>query len=83
MKPAGYAALAGKIRDLILQWLLAKKRKGGSIEQPAGKRARMDPRVGSGGGTSGGAQSKNGGSRPPRGGQKGGRADKAGSGKKQ
>jgi hypothetical protein len=36
MKPAGYAALAGKIRDLILQWMLAKKRKGGSIEQPAG-----------------------------------------------
>jgi hypothetical protein len=83
MKPAGYAALAGKIRDQILQWMLAKKRKGGSIEQPSGKRARMDPRVGGGGVTSGGAQTKKGGSRPARGGQKGGRADKARPGKKQ
>jgi hypothetical protein len=79
MKQAGYAALAGKIRDQILQWMLAKKRKGGSIEQPAGKRARVDSRVGGGGG----AQPKKGGSRPARGGQKGGRVDKAGPGKKQ
>ncbi len=79
MKPAGYAALAGKFRDQILQWMLAKKRKGGSIEQPAGKRARVDPRVGGGSG----AQSKKGGSRPARDGQKGGREDKAGPGKKQ
>jgi hypothetical protein len=42
MKPAGFAALAGKVRELIVQWVLAKKRKGSSIEQPAGKRARMD-----------------------------------------
>jgi hypothetical protein len=40
MKPAGFAALAGKIRELIQQWMLSNKRKGGSIEQPAGKRAR-------------------------------------------
>jgi hypothetical protein len=79
MKPAGHAALAGKIRAQILQWMLAKKRKGGSIEQPAGKRARVDSRVGGGGG----AQPKKGGSRPARGGQKGGRVDKAGPGKKQ
>jgi hypothetical protein len=79
MKPAGYAALAGKIREQILQWMLAKKRKGGSIDQPAVKRARMDPKAGGGGG---GGQPKKGGSRPVRGGQKGGRVDRAGTGKK-
>ncbi len=42
MKPAGFAALAGKIRELIQQWMLSKKRKGGSIEQPAGKRAKTE-----------------------------------------
>ncbi len=78
MKPAGYAALAGKIREQILQWMLAKKRKGGSIEQPAGKRARIDPKAGGGGC----GQPKKGGSRPVRGGQKGGRVDRAGTGKK-
>jgi hypothetical protein len=82
LKPAGYAVLAGKIRDLILQWMLSKKRKGGSIEQPAGKRARTDPRVGGRGGTSSGGQPKKGGPRPPRCGQKGRRADKAGPSKK-
>ncbi len=46
MKPAGFAALAGKIRELIQQWLLTKKRKGGSIEQPAGKRARTEQAFG-------------------------------------
>ena len=62
----------------ILQWMLAKKRKGGSIDQPAGKRARIDPKAGGGGC----GQPKKGGSRPVRGGQKGGRVDRAGTGKK-
>jgi hypothetical protein len=72
MKPAGFAALAGKIRELIQQWLLTKKRKGGSIEQPAGKRARNDKAVGGWSGP--------GGQRLPRGGAKGGKAAKPGSG---
>jgi hypothetical protein len=50
MKPAGYAALAGKIRELIQQWLVAKKRKGGAKVQPAGKRAKLE--LASGGGSS-------------------------------
>ena len=66
--------------------MLAKKRKGGSIDQPAGKRARMDPKAGGGsgggGGGGGGSQPKKGGSRPARGGQNGGRVDRAGTGKK-
>jgi hypothetical protein len=31
---------------MIQQWLLTKKRKGGSIEQPAGKQARTEQEVG-------------------------------------
>ncbi len=48
MNPAGFSALAGKVRELIQQWMITKKRKGGSIEQPAGKRARADQAVGGG-----------------------------------
>jgi hypothetical protein len=72
MKPAGFAALAGKIRELIQQWMLSKKRKGGTIEQPAGKRARTDQAVGGGNGSAG--------QRVPRSGAKGGRAAKPGPG---
>ena len=72
MKPAGFAALAGKIRELIQQWMLSKKRKGGSIELPAGKRARTDQAVGGGNGSVG--------QRVPRSGAKGGRAAKPGPG---
>jgi len=53
MKPVGFAALAGKIRDLIQQWMLSRKRKGGSIAQPDGKRARTDQAAGGGSGPSG------------------------------
>ena len=72
MKPAGFAALAAKIRELIQQWMLSKKRKGGRIEQPAGKRARTDQAVGGGDGPTG--------PRAPRSGAKGGRAAKPGPG---
>jgi hypothetical protein len=72
MKPAGFAALAGKIRELIQQWMLSKKRKGGNIEQPAGKRARTDQAVGGGNVSAG--------QRAPRSGAKGGRAAKPGPG---
>jgi len=61
MKPAGYAALAGKIRELAQQWMMAKKRKGEAIAQPAGKRAKLEPTSGSGsgpGGPSGSASGK-------------------------
>jgi len=40
--PPGYASLAGRIKELIQQWRLEKKRKGSSAEQPAGKRFRLD-----------------------------------------
>jgi hypothetical protein len=43
MKPAGYSALTGKIKELIQQWLVARKRKGGAIVQPAGRQVRLDP----------------------------------------
>ncbi len=72
MKPAGFAALAGKIRELIQQWMITKKRKGGSIEQPAGKRARADHAVGGGNAPTG--------QRAPRSGAKGVKAAKTGSG---
>jgi hypothetical protein len=75
MKPAGFAALAGKIRELIQQWLLSKKRKGSSIEQPAGKRARTEQEGGGGSGPIG-----PGGQRVPRGSAKGGRVSKTGPG---
>ncbi len=75
MKPAGYAALAGKIRELAQQWMMAKKRKGDAIAQPAGKRAKLEPTSGSGsgpGGPSGSASGKKkGGPYPPRSGPKG------------
>jgi hypothetical protein len=72
MKPAGFAALAGKIRELIQQWMLSKKRKGASIEQPAGKRAKTEQAaVGASGPT---------GRRGPRSGAKGGRSSKPGPG---
>ncbi len=44
MKPAGYAALAGRIRELTQQWLFARKRKGDPMMEPAArgrKRTRM------------------------------------------
>jgi hypothetical protein len=72
MKPAGFAALAGKIRELIHQWMLSKKRKGGTIEQPAGKRARTDQAVGGRNGSAG--------QRVPRSDAKGGRTAKPGPG---
>jgi hypothetical protein len=72
MKPAGFAALAGKIRDLIQQWMLSKKRKGGSIVQPDGKRARTDQAAGGGSGPTG--------QQVRRSGAKGGKAAKSGSG---
>ncbi len=72
MKPAGFAALAGKIRDLIQQWMLSRKRKGGSIAQPDGKRARTDQAAGGGSGPSG--------LQVRRSGAKGGKAAKSGSG---
>jgi hypothetical protein len=53
MKPAGFAALAGKIRELIQQWMVSKKRKGGRIEQPAGKRAKTEQAVAGGSGHTG------------------------------
>jgi len=68
MKPAGFAALAGKIREQIQQWMLSKKRKGSAIEQPAGKRARTDQAVGGGNAAAG--------QRAARSGAKGGRAAK-------
>jgi hypothetical protein len=68
MKPAGFAALAGKIREQIQQWMLSKKRKGSTIEQPAGKRARTDQAVGGGNVAAG--------QRAARSGAKGGRAAK-------
>jgi hypothetical protein len=68
MKPAGFAALAGKIREQIQQWMLSKKRKGSAIEQPAGKRARTDQAVGGGNAAAG--------QRAGRSGAKGGRAAK-------
>jgi hypothetical protein len=82
MKPAGFAALAGKVRELIVQWLLAKKRKGSSIEQPAGKRARIDQDGSGASGNVSNAGAKKGGPRLPRGGSKGGRGAKAGTGPK-
>jgi hypothetical protein len=72
MKPAGFAALAGKVREIIQQWMITKKRKGGSIELPAGKRARADQDVGGGKAPTG--------PRAPRSGAKGARAGKSGSG---
>jgi hypothetical protein len=45
MKPAGFvyfASLAGRIKELIQQWRLEKKRKSSGSEQPAGKRFRLD-----------------------------------------
>jgi hypothetical protein len=72
MKPAGFAALAGKIRDLIQQWMLSRKRKGGSIAQPDGKRARTDQAAGGGSGPTG--------LQVRRSGAKGGKAAKSGSG---
>ncbi len=72
MKPAGFAALAGKIRELIQQWMITRKRKGGSIEQPAGKRARADQAVGGGNAPTG--------QRAPRSGAKGVKAAKPGPG---
>ncbi len=72
MKPAGFAALAGKIRDLIQQWMLSKKRKGGSIVQPEGKRARTDQAAGGGSGPTGQQVRQSG--------AKGGRAAKPGPG---
>jgi hypothetical protein len=53
MKPAGFAALAGKIRELIQQWMVSKKRKGGRIEQPAGKRAKTEQTAAKGSGKRG------------------------------
>jgi hypothetical protein len=78
MKPAGYASLAGRIKELIQQWRLEKKRKGSSSEQPAGKRFRLDlPQPGSqaqcGGGRSWPHQAL--------GGQKKGQGKKSGAGK--
>jgi len=76
MKPAGYAALAGRIRELIQQWLVEKQRKGGAIEQPAGKRTKLEPASGGGigpGGSRGGTSgNKKSGPNPLRSGKKGG-----------
>jgi hypothetical protein len=70
MKPAGYAALAGRIRELTQQWLFARKRKGDPMVEPAGKRAKTDPDAGASG-CKGGA--KKGGPRPLRGDPKAGK----------
>jgi hypothetical protein len=78
MKPAGYAALAGKIRELTHQWMLARKRKGEPIAQPAGKRVKTDPEGSKAGASGSSVGGKKGGPRPPRGGPKEGRgADSA------
>jgi hypothetical protein len=69
MKPVGFAALAGKIRELIQQWMVSKKRKGGRIEQPAGKRAKTEQTV-----------AKGSGKRGPRSGAKGSKSSKPGPG---
>ncbi len=69
MKPAGFAALAGKIGELIQQWMVSKKRKGGRIEQPAGKRAKTEQ-----------TDAKGSGKRGPRSGAKGSKSSKPGTG---
>jgi hypothetical protein len=76
MKPAGYASLAGKIKELVQQWRLEKKRKGGSADQPAGKRFRLDLPQPGGQGQIGGGRA---GPSPAAGGKKRGKGPKGGS----
>ncbi len=73
MKPAGYPALAGKVRELTQQCMLARKRKGEPIAQPAGKRAKTDPEGCNASASSSSGGGKKGGPRPPRGSPKEGR----------
>jgi hypothetical protein len=76
MKPAGYASLAGRIKELVQQWRLEKKRKASSGDQPAGKRFRLDLPLPGGQGQSGGGRT---GPSPASGGKKRGKGSKGGS----
>jgi hypothetical protein len=76
MKSAGYASLAGRIKELVQQWRLEKKRKGSSVEQPAGKRFRLDLPLPGGQGQSSGGRT---GPSPASGGKKRGKGSKGGS----